>query len=159
LNVADIPLPNAARTQSPCAHLQPRHCEEYSDVAISQPRHCEEHSDAAISPPRHCEERSDVAIHAAVPSPGTSKPTGKQSGLPRAFGPRNDGVGEFAAGANDGWRSALFGRVAPAAGRRLGMWIMTRFAAQRVYAVIREGACSGCSLISAMISGWRMSRD
>ena len=44
------------------------------------------------TPPRHCEERSAVAIHAAVQSFGTPEQRIKPTGLPQAFGLRNDGV-------------------------------------------------------------------
>jgi hypothetical protein len=39
---------------------------------------------------RHCEERSDVAIQAAIPLPETLGQIESSSGLPRAYGPRND---------------------------------------------------------------------
>jgi hypothetical protein len=42
---------------------------------------------------RHCEARSAVAIHAAEPSPEALEQSEPPYGLPRAFGPRNDGAG------------------------------------------------------------------
>ena len=42
---------------------------------------------------------------------------------------------------------------------RLGMWIMMTFAAIHIYAAIREDIMSRQSLISTMISGWRMFKD
>jgi Ni/Fe-hydrogenase 1 B-type cytochrome subunit len=61
----------------------------------------------------------------------------------------------------------LFGWVIPALGgsmqvhnlHRLGMWIMMTFALVHVYAAIREDIMSRQSLISTMISGWRMFKD
>jgi hypothetical protein len=49
--------------------------------------------DVPDAPPRHCEERSDVAIQAAVQLPQTPRQPERSSGLPRAYGPRNDGNG------------------------------------------------------------------
>jgi hypothetical protein len=43
--------------------------------------------------PRHCEERSDAAIHTAVQFSEMLEQTAKPSGLPRAYGPRNDALG------------------------------------------------------------------
>jgi hypothetical protein len=51
----------------------------------------------AIPSTRHCEARSAVAIQAAVQLPDMPKQTARQSGLPRACGPRNDGVTRLAA--------------------------------------------------------------
>jgi len=42
---------------------------------------------------------------------------------------------------------------------RLGMWIMMTFVLVHVYAAIREDIMSRQSLISTMISGWRMFKD
>ncbi|MCF8178059.1 MAG: Ni/Fe-hydrogenase, b-type cytochrome subunit [Sulfuritalea sp.] len=65
------------------------------------------------------------------------------------------------------WQDRLFGWVIPALGgslqthslHRLGMWIMTSFVMMHVYAAIREDIMSRQSLISTMISGWRMFKD
>ncbi|MBN8284141.1 Ni/Fe-hydrogenase, b-type cytochrome subunit [Zoogloea sp.] len=65
------------------------------------------------------------------------------------------------------WQDQLFGWVIPAVGgsmqlhslHRLGMWIMMTFVLVHVYAAIREDIMSRQSLISTMISGWRMFKD
>lgn len=65
------------------------------------------------------------------------------------------------------WQDMLFGWVIPALGgsmqthslHRLGMWIMVSFAMIHVYAAIREDIMSRQSLISTMVSGWRMFKD
>ena len=65
------------------------------------------------------------------------------------------------------WQDSLFGWVIPALGgsmqvhnlHRLGMWIMMSFAIVHIYAAIREDIMSRQSLISTMISGWRMFKD
>ena len=65
------------------------------------------------------------------------------------------------------WQDSLFGWVIPALGgsmqvhnlHRLGMWIMMTFAIVHIYAAIREDIMSRQSLISTMISGWRMFKD
>ena len=65
------------------------------------------------------------------------------------------------------WQDALFGWVIPALGgsmqvhnlHRLGMWIMMTFVLVHVYAAIREDIMSRQSLISTMVSGWRMFKD
>jgi Ni/Fe-hydrogenase 1 B-type cytochrome subunit len=65
------------------------------------------------------------------------------------------------------WQDRLFGWVIPALGgsmqvhnlHRLGMWIMMTFAIVHIYAAIREDIMSRQSLISTMISGWRMFKD
>ena len=65
------------------------------------------------------------------------------------------------------WSDVLFGWVIPALGgsmqvhnlHRLGMWIMMTFALVHIYAAIREDIMSRQSLISTMISGWRMFKD
>ena len=65
------------------------------------------------------------------------------------------------------WQDVLFGWVIPALGgsmqvhnlHRLGMWIMMTFALIHIYAAIREDIMSRQSLISTMISGWRMFKD
>ncbi|MDR0736465.1 MAG: Ni/Fe-hydrogenase, b-type cytochrome subunit [Zoogloeaceae bacterium] len=84
-----------------------------------------------------------------------------------AFGMLLTGFGLYAEGADDGWMNALFGWVAPLLGgsqqthgwHRLGMWIMMSFAVLHVYAAIREEVLSKHSLISTMISGWRMFKE
>jgi Ni/Fe-hydrogenase 1 B-type cytochrome subunit len=65
------------------------------------------------------------------------------------------------------WQDSLFGWVIPTLGgslqvhnlHRLGMWIMMTFVLVHVYAAIREDIMSRQSLISTMISGWRMFKD
>lgn len=65
------------------------------------------------------------------------------------------------------WQDRLFGWVIPMLGgsmqthslHRLGMWIMVTFMIVHVYAAIREDIMSRQSLISTMISGWRMFKD
>lgn len=65
------------------------------------------------------------------------------------------------------WQDSLFGWVIPALGgslqvhnlHRLGMWIMMSFAIVHIYAAVREDIMSRQSLISTMISGWRMFKD
>ena len=65
------------------------------------------------------------------------------------------------------WQDSLFGWVIPALGgsmqvhnlHRLGMWIMMSFAIVHIYAASREDIMSRQSLISTMISGWRMFKD
>jgi Ni/Fe-hydrogenase 1 B-type cytochrome subunit len=65
------------------------------------------------------------------------------------------------------WQDSLFGWVIPALGgsmqvhnlHRLGMWIMMSFAIVHIYAAIREDIMSRQSLISTMVSGWRMFKD
>ena len=65
------------------------------------------------------------------------------------------------------WQDSLFGWVIPTLGgslqvhnlHRLGMWIMMSFAIVHIYAAIREDIMSRQSLISTMISGWRMFKD
>lgn len=65
------------------------------------------------------------------------------------------------------WSDLAFGWVIPALGgsmqvhnlHRLGMWIMMTFALVHIYAAIREDIMSRQSLISTMISGWRMFKD
>jgi Ni/Fe-hydrogenase 1 B-type cytochrome subunit len=65
------------------------------------------------------------------------------------------------------WQDKLFGWVIPALGgslqvhnlHRLGMWIMMSFAIVHIYAAIREDIMSRQSLISTMVSGWRMFKD
>ncbi|MEZ5626569.1 MAG: Ni/Fe-hydrogenase, b-type cytochrome subunit [Rhodocyclaceae bacterium] len=66
------------------------------------------------------------------------------------------------------WASQLFGWVISAVGgnslqvhawHRLGMWVTVSFVLVHVYAAIREDIMSRQSLISTMISGWRMFKD
>ena len=65
------------------------------------------------------------------------------------------------------WQERLFGWVIPMVGQsqdvRLwhhwGMWIIVCFVIIHVYAAIREDIVSRQSLISTMISGWRMFKD
>lgn len=72
--------------------------------------------------------------------------------------------GESAPG---GFFDTLFGWLMPLLGgslethnfHRLGMWIMMTFVLVHVYAAIREDIMSRQSLISTMISGWRMFKD
>jgi Ni/Fe-hydrogenase 1 B-type cytochrome subunit len=72
--------------------------------------------------------------------------------------------GESAPG---GFFDSLFGWVLTCLGgstqvhnlHRLGMWIMMTFVLVHVYAAIREDIMSRQSLISTMISGWRMFKD
>ncbi|GHT91889.1 putative Ni/Fe-hydrogenase B-type cytochrome subunit [Betaproteobacteria bacterium] len=85
-----------------------------------------------------------------------------------AFGMTLTGFGLFVefrgAGGIGDW---LFGWVVPLLGgsqqthawHRLGMWLMMSFAVLHIYAAIREEVLSKHSLISTMISGWRMFKD
>ncbi|MBL8490468.1 MAG: Ni/Fe-hydrogenase, b-type cytochrome subunit [Rhodocyclaceae bacterium] len=65
------------------------------------------------------------------------------------------------------WQDTLFGWVIPALGgsmqahsiHRLGMWIMVVFVMVHIYAAIREDIMSRQSLLSTMVSGWRMFKD
>ena len=67
----------------------------------------------------------------------------------------------------DSWQDVLFGWVIELAGNtqnlhtihHLGMWVMVCFVMVHVYAAIREDIMSRQSLISTMISGWRMFKD
>lgn len=67
----------------------------------------------------------------------------------------------------DSWQDKLFGWLIPVVGQsqdvRLwhhwGMWIILLFVMVHVYAAIREDIMSRQSLISTMISGWRMFKD
>jgi Ni/Fe-hydrogenase 1 B-type cytochrome subunit len=85
-----------------------------------------------------------------------------------AFGMLITGFALYSEGAGLGtWSDTLFGWVIPALGgsmqvhnlHRLGMWIMMCFVLVHVYAAIREDIMSRQSLISTMISGWRMFKD
>jgi Ni/Fe-hydrogenase 1 B-type cytochrome subunit len=65
------------------------------------------------------------------------------------------------------WQDSLFGWLIPLAGQsqdvRLwhhwGMWIIVVFVMLHVYVAIREDIMSRQSLISTMVSGWRMFKD
>jgi Ni/Fe-hydrogenase 1 B-type cytochrome subunit len=65
------------------------------------------------------------------------------------------------------WQDTLFGWLIPLAGQsqdvRLwhhwGMWIIVVFVMLHVYVAIREDIMSRQSLISTMVSGWRMFKD
>lgn len=68
----------------------------------------------------------------------------------------------------DSWADILFGWVIAVLGgnsmqvhslHRLGMWVMLCFVIVHVYAAIREDIVSRQSLISTMVSGWRMFKD
>ncbi len=85
-----------------------------------------------------------------------------------AFGMVFTGFALYSEGAGHGhWTDTVFGWVIPAVGgsmqlhslHRLGMWIMMTFVAIHIYAAIREDIMSRQSLISTMISGWRMFKD
>ena len=66
-----------------------------------------------------------------------------------------------------GWTDTLFGWVIPMMGQsqdvhtwhHLGMWVMVLFMMTHIYVAIREDIMSRQSLISTMISGWRMFKD
>jgi Ni/Fe-hydrogenase 1 B-type cytochrome subunit len=65
------------------------------------------------------------------------------------------------------WADQLFGWVIPLLGQsqdvhtyhHLGMWYILVFVMIHVYAAIREDIMSRQSLISSMVSGWRMFKD
>ncbi len=66
------------------------------------------------------------------------------------------------------WADRLFGWVISLAGgnslqvhnwHHLGMWLIVTFVIVHVYAAIREDIMSRQSMISTMISGWRMFKD
>lgn len=66
------------------------------------------------------------------------------------------------------WADLMFGWVIDAVGgnsmqvhswHRMGMWVTLIFVMVHVYAAIREDIMSRQSLISTMISGWRMFKD
>jgi Ni/Fe-hydrogenase 1 B-type cytochrome subunit len=62
------------------------------------------------------------------------------------------------------WQDSLFGWFAPLVGqsqdirlwRHWGMWVMVIFVMIHVYVAVREDIVSHQSLISTMVSGWRM---
>jgi len=65
------------------------------------------------------------------------------------------------------WQDQLFGWLIPLVGQsqdvriwhHWGMWVITVFVMLHVYTAIREDVMSRQSLISTMISGWRMFKD
>jgi Ni/Fe-hydrogenase 1 B-type cytochrome subunit len=65
------------------------------------------------------------------------------------------------------WQDELFGWVIPAVGQsqdvrmwhHWGMWVIVVFVMLHVYTAIREDIMSRQSLISTMVSGWRMFKD
>lgn len=65
------------------------------------------------------------------------------------------------------WQDSIFGWLIPLLGQsqdvRLwhhwGLWIITLFVMLHIYAAIREDIMSRQSLVSTMISGWRMFKD
>lgn len=65
------------------------------------------------------------------------------------------------------WADKVFGWVIPAFGgsqavhswHHLGMWVLVTFVILHVYAAIREDIMSRQSMISTIISGWRMFKD
>lgn len=68
----------------------------------------------------------------------------------------------------DSWAYALFGWVISAVGgnsqqvhswHHMGLWVTLIFVIVHVYAAIREDIMSRQSLISTMVSGWRMFKD
>ncbi|GAB6050475.1 Ni/Fe-hydrogenase, b-type cytochrome subunit [Hydrogenophilus islandicus] len=78
------------------------------------------------------------------------------------------GFALYSEGAGQGhWSDTLFGWVIPAFGgslqvhmlHRTGMWLMVIFVMVHVYAAIREDIMSRQSLISTMVSGWRMYKE
>ena len=78
------------------------------------------------------------------------------------------GFALYSEGAGQGsWQDTLFGWVIPLFGQsqdvhtwhRLGMWYLITFIMIHVYVAIREDIMSRQSLISTMISGWRMFKD
>lgn len=79
------------------------------------------------------------------------------------------GFALYSEGAGKGsWQDLLFGWVIEAVGgnsmqihswHRLGMWTLLVFSIIHIYAAVREDIMSRQSLISTMISGWRMFKD
>ena len=65
------------------------------------------------------------------------------------------------------WADTLFGWVIPLFGQsqdvhtwhHLGMWYILVFVITHIYVAIREDIMSRQSLVSTMISGWRMFKD
>ena len=66
-----------------------------------------------------------------------------------------------------GWADLAFGWVIPLMGssmivhtwHHLGMWVIILFAMTHIYVAFREDIMSRQSLISTMVSGWRMFKD
>lgn len=78
------------------------------------------------------------------------------------------GFALYSEGAGQGsWSDRVFGWVIPMVGgsqqlhslHHLGLWLMLSFVMVHVYAAIREDIMSRQSLISTMVSGWRMFKD
>ena len=78
------------------------------------------------------------------------------------------GFALYSEGAGQGsWSDKLFGWVIPAMGQsqdvhtyhHLGMWYVLTFVIVHIYASIREDIMSRQSLISSMVSGWRLFKD
>lgn len=78
------------------------------------------------------------------------------------------GFALYGEGAGAGsWQDRLFGWALAVLGQsqdihsmhRLGMWVIVTFVIIHIYAAIREDIMSRQSLISTMISGWRMFKD
>ena len=73
----------------------------------------------------------------------------------------SEGLGEGS------WADLMFGWIIPLFGQsqdvhtwhHLGMWWLVIFVMMHVYAAVREDIMSRQSLISTMISGWRMFKD
>lgn len=65
------------------------------------------------------------------------------------------------------WQDTLFGWLIPLVGQsqdvrmwhHWGLWIITAFVMIHIYAAIREDIVSRQSMVSTMISGWRMFKD
>ena len=78
------------------------------------------------------------------------------------------GFALYSEGAGQGsWFDALFGWVIPLFGQsqdvhtwhHVGMWYILLFVMAHIYVAVREDIMSRQSLISTMISGWRMFKD
>ncbi|MEJ2575969.1 MAG: Ni/Fe-hydrogenase, b-type cytochrome subunit [Gammaproteobacteria bacterium] len=78
------------------------------------------------------------------------------------------GFALYSEGAGQGsWSDKLFGWVIPAMGQsqdvhtyhHLGMWYVLTFVIVHIYASVREDIMSRQSLISSMVSGWRLFKD
>ncbi len=78
------------------------------------------------------------------------------------------GFALYGEGAQAGsWADRMFGWVIPLIGssqqvhslHHLGMWVIATFVIVHVYAAIREDIVSRQSIISTMVSGWRMFKD
>lgn len=79
------------------------------------------------------------------------------------------GFALYGEGAGKGsWQDVLFGWVVSAVGgnsmqvhswHRMGLWVTTIFVIIHIYAALREDIMSRQSLISTMVSGWRMFKD